>query len=173
MKIIEKLYLCQTLWQSMLRQNFAKLKRDLYTNLRSTFTSRSTFREKVYAKKMYTDKLHPSIPLCNDESLTSRESLVVLLTCKWRKLSNANPQAHVCIYIWDTLNLEEWEDETGSSLYVRSSRNVFLRWRWISSAPVYTALGVFAAFRNASLQLRESTLSVFSVALFTYENFHI
>lgn len=63
----------------MLRQSFAKLKHDPYANLRSTSTS---FREKVHAGKIYTDKLHPSIPLCNDESLTSRESLVVLLACK-------------------------------------------------------------------------------------------
>lgn len=162
MKMIEKLGPCQTLWQSMLRQSFAKLKCNPYANLRSTSTS---FREKVYAGKIYTDKLHPSISLCNDESLTSRESLVVLLACKWRKLSNANPQTHVCVYTWETLHLEEQEDETGSSLYVRSPRNVFQRWRWISSTPVYIALGIFAAFRNISCSWEK--VQRFSPSLFS------
>lgn len=49
-KMIEKLGSCQTLWPSMLRQSFAKLKRDPYANLRSTFTS---FREKVCWKNLH------------------------------------------------------------------------------------------------------------------------
>lgn len=79
------------------------------------------------------------------------------------------PQTHVCVYTWDTLHLDEQEDET-EVIYMLDRREMCFS---DDDGPVQRQLLAFSLLfaTHRSVQLREST--EFSIGLFTYENFHI
>lgn len=69
------------LWQSILVQSFAKLKRNLSVNLRSTLVSRASFREEVHdAKEFFAHFLHEL--RTSNPSTISPYPRIVPLACK-------------------------------------------------------------------------------------------